>query len=84
MKAAGPGLTAADHLQLRSGERIKLIPLLCIICTSVVWGFALFFFFQGLSTWQVSCCPHACSKLSHSLLVYSVAARKSKCYFKGS
>lgn len=40
--------------QLRSGECIKLIPLLCIICTSVVWGFALFFFFQGLSTWQVS------------------------------
>lgn len=40
--------------QLRSGEKIKLIPLLCIVCTSVVWGFALFFFFQGLSTWQVS------------------------------
>lgn len=39
--------------QLRSGERIKLIPLLCIVGTSVVWGFALFFFFQGLSTWQV-------------------------------
>ena len=43
--------------QLRSGERIKLIPLLCIVCTSVVWGFALFFFFQGLSTWQVSSHP---------------------------
>ncbi|XP_034610498.1 SID1 transmembrane family member 2 isoform X2 [Trachemys scripta elegans] len=39
-------------MKLRSGERIKLIPLLCIIFTSVVWGFALFFFFQGLSTWQ--------------------------------
>ncbi|XP_021093499.1 SID1 transmembrane family member 2 isoform X3 [Heterocephalus glaber] len=39
-------------MKLRSGEQIKLIPLLCIICTSVVWGFALFFFFQGLSTWQ--------------------------------
>uniref|UniRef100_G3U4P0 SID1 transmembrane family member 2 n=1 Tax=Loxodonta africana TaxID=9785 RepID=G3U4P0_LOXAF len=39
-------------MKLRSGERIKPIPLLCIICTSVVWGFALFFFFQGLSTWQ--------------------------------
>uniref|UniRef100_A0A2K6C2F6 SID1 transmembrane family member 2 n=1 Tax=Macaca nemestrina TaxID=9545 RepID=A0A2K6C2F6_MACNE len=35
-----------------STEGIKLIPLLCIVCTSVVWGFALFFFFQGLSTWQ--------------------------------
>lgn len=43
--------------QLRSGERIKLIPLLCIVCTSVVWGFALFFFFQGLSTWQVRSDP---------------------------
>ncbi|XP_062995409.1 SID1 transmembrane family member 2 isoform X2 [Elgaria multicarinata webbii] len=39
-------------MKLRSGERLKLIPLLCITCTSVVWGFALFFFFQGLSTWQ--------------------------------
>ncbi|KAM6115596.1 SID1 transmembrane family member 2 [Phoenicopterus ruber ruber] len=39
-------------MKLRSGERIKLIPLLCIVSTSVVWGFALFFFFQGLSTWQ--------------------------------
>ncbi|XP_069470583.1 SID1 transmembrane family member 2 isoform X1 [Ambystoma mexicanum] len=39
-------------MKLRSGERIKFIPFMCIICTSVVWGFALFFFFQGLSTWQ--------------------------------
>ncbi|KAG8434521.1 hypothetical protein GDO86_012775 [Hymenochirus boettgeri] len=39
-------------MKLRSGERILPIPLLCIVCTSVVWGFALFFFFQGLSTWQ--------------------------------
>ncbi|XP_012822490.1 SID1 transmembrane family member 2 isoform X2 [Xenopus tropicalis] len=39
-------------MKLRSGERILPIPLLCITCTSVVWGFALFFFFQGLSTWQ--------------------------------
>ncbi|XP_066495404.1 SID1 transmembrane family member 2 isoform X2 [Tiliqua scincoides] len=39
-------------MKLRSGERLKPIPLLCIVCTSVVWGFALFFFFQGLSTWQ--------------------------------
>ncbi|XP_029429178.1 SID1 transmembrane family member 2 isoform X2 [Rhinatrema bivittatum] len=39
-------------MKLRSGERIQFIPFLCIICTSVVWGFALFFFFQGLSTWQ--------------------------------
>ncbi|XP_072886214.1 SID1 transmembrane family member 2 isoform X4 [Hemitrygon akajei] len=39
-------------MKLRSGERIRPIPLICIICTAVVWGFALFFFFQGLSTWQ--------------------------------
>ncbi|KAM6400346.1 SID1 transmembrane family member 2 [Rhynochetos jubatus] len=39
-------------MKLRSGERVQLIPLLCIVGTSVVWGFALFFFFQGLSTWQ--------------------------------
>ncbi|XP_048369014.1 SID1 transmembrane family member 2 isoform X2 [Sphaerodactylus townsendi] len=39
-------------MKLRSGEHLQLIPLLCIACTSVVWGFALFFFFQGLSTWQ--------------------------------
>ncbi|XP_040183593.1 SID1 transmembrane family member 2 isoform X2 [Rana temporaria] len=39
-------------MKLRSGERILPAPLLCILCTSVVWGFALFFFFQGLSTWQ--------------------------------
>lgn len=55
----------ADLPQLRSGERIKLIPLLCIVCTSVVWGFALFFFFQGLSTWQVSSYLQAWSKLTH-------------------
>ncbi|XP_069597538.1 SID1 transmembrane family member 2 isoform X2 [Ranitomeya imitator] len=39
-------------MKLRSGEKILPLPLLCIACTSVVWGFALFFFFQGLSTWQ--------------------------------
>uniref|UniRef100_UPI00398EFF84 SID1 transmembrane family member 2 isoform X3 n=1 Tax=Pristiophorus japonicus TaxID=55135 RepID=UPI00398EFF84 len=39
-------------MKLRSGERIRPIPLICIVCTAVVWGFALFFFFQGLSTWQ--------------------------------
>ncbi|XP_075765832.1 SID1 transmembrane family member 2 isoform X2 [Pelodiscus sinensis] len=41
-------------MKLRSGERIQLIPLLCIACTAVVWAFALFFFFQGLSTWQIT------------------------------
>uniref|UniRef100_A0A8C5SAH2 SID1 transmembrane family member 2 n=1 Tax=Laticauda laticaudata TaxID=8630 RepID=A0A8C5SAH2_LATLA len=39
-------------MKLRSGERLLPVSLLCIVFTSVVWGFALFFFFQGLSTWQ--------------------------------
>ncbi|KAM4566445.1 SID1 transmembrane family member 2 isoform 3-T3 [Odontesthes bonariensis] len=39
-------------MKLRSGERIKCVPLVCILFTAVVWGFALYFFFQGLSTWQ--------------------------------
>ncbi|KAM3615829.1 uncharacterized protein V6R79_008405 [Siganus canaliculatus] len=39
-------------MKLRSGERIKCLPLVCILFTAVVWGLALYFFFQGLSTWQ--------------------------------
>ncbi|KAL4647297.1 SID1 transmembrane family member 2 isoform X6 [Arapaima gigas] len=39
-------------MKLRSNERIQCLALVCIIFTAVVWGFALFFFFQGLSTWQ--------------------------------
>ncbi|XP_038817403.1 SID1 transmembrane family member 2-like isoform X2 [Salvelinus namaycush] len=39
-------------MKLRSGERIQCMAMLCILFTAVVWGFALFFFFQGLSTWQ--------------------------------
>ncbi|KAM4743510.1 SID1 transmembrane family member 2 isoform 2-T2 [Anableps anableps] len=39
-------------MKLRSGERVKCLPLVCILFTAVVWGFALYFFFQGLSTWQ--------------------------------
>uniref|UniRef100_A0A3B4CDK3 SID1 transmembrane family, member 2 n=1 Tax=Pygocentrus nattereri TaxID=42514 RepID=A0A3B4CDK3_PYGNA len=39
-------------MKLRSGERIRCLALVCILFTAVVWGFALFFFFQGLSTWQ--------------------------------
>uniref|UniRef100_A0A8B9LG08 SID1 transmembrane family, member 2 n=1 Tax=Astyanax mexicanus TaxID=7994 RepID=A0A8B9LG08_ASTMX len=39
-------------MKLRSGERIKCLALVCVLFTAVVWGFALFFFFQGLSTWQ--------------------------------
>ncbi|RVE64360.1 hypothetical protein OJAV_G00125130 [Oryzias javanicus] len=39
-------------MKLRSGERIKCLPFVCILFTAVVWGFALYFFFQGLSTWQ--------------------------------
>ncbi|XP_041796820.1 SID1 transmembrane family member 2 isoform X2 [Chelmon rostratus] len=39
-------------MKLRSSERIQCLPLVCILFTAVVWGFALYFFFQGLSTWQ--------------------------------
>ncbi|XP_061774948.1 SID1 transmembrane family member 2 isoform X3 [Nerophis ophidion] len=39
-------------MKLRSGERIRCLALVCILFTAVVWGFALYFFFQGLSTWQ--------------------------------
>ncbi|XP_042270768.1 SID1 transmembrane family member 2 isoform X1 [Thunnus albacares] len=39
-------------MKLRSGERIQCLALVCILFTAVVWGFALYFFFQGLSTWQ--------------------------------
>ncbi|KAM9453709.1 SID1 transmembrane family member 2-like isoform 3-T4 [Salvelinus alpinus] len=39
-------------MKLRSGERIQCMAMVCILFTAVVWGFALFFFFQGLSTWQ--------------------------------
>lgn len=39
-------------MKLRSGERIQCLALVCILFTAVVWGSALFFFFQGLSTWQ--------------------------------
>uniref|UniRef100_A0AAY4E8U5 SID1 transmembrane family member 2 n=1 Tax=Denticeps clupeoides TaxID=299321 RepID=A0AAY4E8U5_9TELE len=36
-------------MKLRSGERIKCFALVCILFTAVIWGFALFFFFQGLT-----------------------------------
>ncbi|XP_068563108.1 SID1 transmembrane family member 2 isoform X3 [Cebidichthys violaceus] len=39
-------------MKLRSGERIQCLALVCILFTAVVWGLALYFFFQGLSTWQ--------------------------------
>ncbi|XP_020500001.1 SID1 transmembrane family member 2 isoform X3 [Labrus bergylta] len=39
-------------MKMRSGERIQCLALVCILFTAVVWGFALYFFFQGLSTWQ--------------------------------
>uniref|UniRef100_A0A4W6DS14 SID1 transmembrane family member 2 n=1 Tax=Lates calcarifer TaxID=8187 RepID=A0A4W6DS14_LATCA len=45
-------LCLRPHRELRSGERIQCLALVCILFTAVVWGFALYFFFQGLSTWQ--------------------------------
>ncbi|KAF0030733.1 hypothetical protein F2P81_017464 [Scophthalmus maximus] len=52
-KYARACMHSKSGFQLRSGERIKCLPLVCILFTAVVWGFALYFFFQGLSTWQV-------------------------------
>ena len=43
----------ASHPQLRSSEKILLIPLFCIVATAVVWAAALYFFFQNLSSWEV-------------------------------
>ncbi|KAF4085756.1 hypothetical protein AMELA_G00098550 [Ameiurus melas] len=44
--------THTRSIYYTSGERIQCLPLVCILFTAVVWGSALFFFFQGLSTWQ--------------------------------
>lgn len=48
-------LCSALERLIKSGS-IQCLALVCILFTAVVWGFALFFFFQGLSTWQV--CIH--------------------------
>ncbi|XP_029434325.1 SID1 transmembrane family member 1 isoform X2 [Rhinatrema bivittatum] len=39
-------------MKLRSSEKIQPLPLFCIIATAVVWGSALYFFFQNLSSWE--------------------------------
>ncbi|XP_075448970.1 SID1 transmembrane family member 1 isoform X2 [Ascaphus truei] len=39
-------------MKLRNSERIQPLPLFCIIATAVVWGAALYFFFQSLSSWE--------------------------------
>ncbi|XP_040278800.1 SID1 transmembrane family member 1 [Bufo bufo] len=41
-------------MKLRSSERIRLLPLLCILATAGVWAAALYFFFQTLSSWEES------------------------------
>ncbi|MGH0186509.1 UNVERIFIED_CONTAM: hypothetical protein FKN15_022604 [Acipenser sinensis] len=37
---------------LRNSERLQPIPLFCIIATAVMWGAALYFFFQNLTSWE--------------------------------
>ncbi|MGH0179701.1 UNVERIFIED_CONTAM: hypothetical protein FKN15_002024 [Acipenser sinensis] len=37
---------------LRNSERLRPIPLFCIIATAVMWGAALYFFFQILTSWE--------------------------------
>uniref|UniRef100_UPI00358F2CC3 SID1 transmembrane family member 2-like isoform X2 n=1 Tax=Myxine glutinosa TaxID=7769 RepID=UPI00358F2CC3 len=39
-------------MKIRSGERILLVPMLFIILATVAWGAALYFFFQGLTSWE--------------------------------
>ncbi|XP_075927449.1 SID1 transmembrane family member 2-like isoform X1 [Petromyzon marinus] len=39
-------------MKIRSGESIRPTPLLCILAASVAWGFAMYFFFQGLTSWE--------------------------------
>ncbi|KAM9320410.1 SID1 transmembrane family member 1 [Gastrophryne carolinensis] len=41
-------------MKLRSSERIRPLPLFCIIATAGVWATALYFFFQNLSSWEES------------------------------
>uniref|UniRef100_A0A7M4ETU1 SID1 transmembrane family member 2 n=1 Tax=Crocodylus porosus TaxID=8502 RepID=A0A7M4ETU1_CROPO len=40
-------------MKLRSSEKLLPIPLFCIVATAIVWGAALYFFFQNLSSWEV-------------------------------
>ncbi|XP_018427572.1 PREDICTED: SID1 transmembrane family member 1 isoform X2 [Nanorana parkeri] len=39
-------------MKLRSAERIRPLPLFCIVATAGVWAAALYFFFQTLSSWE--------------------------------
>ncbi|XP_034778348.1 SID1 transmembrane family member 1-like isoform X1 [Acipenser ruthenus] len=39
-------------MKLRNSERLRPIPLFCIIATAVMWGAALYFFFQNLTSWE--------------------------------
>lgn len=51
----GPSFTApVSPQQLRSSEKVLPVPLFCIVATAVVWAAALYFFFQNLSSWEVS------------------------------
>ena len=43
----------ALFFQFLNGERIKLLPSLCIFASIVTWGISISFFVQGLTNWQV-------------------------------
>uniref|UniRef100_S4RI57 SID1 transmembrane family member 1 n=1 Tax=Petromyzon marinus TaxID=7757 RepID=S4RI57_PETMA len=45
-------IVVARFTLIRSGESIRPTPLLCILAASVAWGFAMYFFFQGLTSWE--------------------------------
>jgi len=40
-------------VQLRFREKIRKQPLFYIISGTIVWGVALYFFFERLTSWQV-------------------------------
>ena len=41
-------------VQLLSKEHINGLAILCIGAAGITWGFALYFFFQHLTSWHVS------------------------------
>ncbi|XP_066555248.1 SID1 transmembrane family member 1 isoform X2 [Amia ocellicauda] len=56
-------------MKLRSSESLQPIPLFCIIATAIMWGAALYFFFQNLTSWEESPAQsreqnHPCTLLS--------------------
>jgi len=55
-------------VQLRCGEKILKQPLFYIISGAAVWGVALYFFFERLTSWQVWLIIRHVQKKNHSIL----------------